>query len=97
MGIISEDEWLVAGSESDESIARCDETYQLRERVGQLERLNASLAAQVDRMRPVVEAASQWARDDKGLLRVRLRTAIINYEAEMDKLMKENGSGIPTR
>jgi len=34
--ILSEAEWSVAGNEYDESIARCDETYQLRQRVGQL-------------------------------------------------------------
>ena len=89
MGVIlSEDEWRVVDMESDESVARCDETYQLRERVGQLERLNASLAAQVDRMRPVVDTASRWARSDKVLSRVHLRTAVINYEEQMAALEK---------
>jgi len=64
---------------------------ELNERIKALYRLNSELAAQVDRMRPVVDAASQWARNDKGLLRIYLRTAVIEYEAQMAAL--EKGSG----
>lgn len=31
-------------------------------RIKQLEKLNATLAAEIDRMRPVVEAAIEWRR-----------------------------------
>jgi hypothetical protein len=33
------------------------------QRIQQLEKLNATLAAEVDRMRPVVDAAVEWRRD----------------------------------
>jgi len=90
MGIIlTEDEWRVTGNEQDESIARRDETCQLRERVGQLERLNASLAAQVDRQALVVDAAIEWKKywlaesDNDELLE-----AIDDYERAMAALAK---------
>lgn len=35
-------------------------------RVKQLEKLNATLAAEIDRMRPVVEAAVEWGRYSYG-------------------------------
>lgn len=38
------------------------EVAQRDERIRQLERLNATLAAEIDRMRPVAEAAVEWRR-----------------------------------
>lgn len=58
-------------------------------RIAALEKQCAMLAAQVDRMRPVVDAAQRWTRNDKGFLRIHLRTAVINYEHEMAQLAKE--------
>ena len=89
--ILTEDEWLVAGNESDESIARCDETYQLRERVGQLERLNATLAAQVDRMEKVVEAAIDMQEHGCGQCESQLNVAVITYKEQMIALGKGGG------
>lgn len=43
------------------------------------------LKAEVDAQRPVVEAASRWARSDTALPRLELRTAVINYEASKSK------------
>lgn len=54
-------------------------------RIRQLEDLNAKLAAEIDRMRPVVEAAERWAGNDKGFLRIHLRTAVINYQSSKPK------------
>lgn len=62
------------------------------QRIQQLERLNKSLAEQVDRMRVVTDAASTWARNDKGFTRIKLRTAVINYESAMEKILKVNTS-----
>jgi phosphoglycolate phosphatase-like HAD superfamily hydrolase len=95
MGIMSEDEWRVTGNESDESIARCDETYQLRERVGQLERLNAILATQVDRLGKVADAAIKWADteydtlDEKQAAGV-LLASVNTYQEQMAQLAKES-------
>lgn len=58
-------------------------------RIGQLEQLNAVLAAQVDRMHVVVKAAQVWAGNDKGFTRIALRTAVINYVSQMEKLAKQ--------
>ena len=88
--ILSEAEWSVAGNEYDESIARCDETYQLRQRVGQLERLNTSLAAQVDRMRPVVDAALYWYGGGAGWSG-RLAETLCTYEHTLAALGKGSG------
>jgi hypothetical protein len=60
-------------------------------RIAALERQCATLAAQVDRMRLVVDAAQRWTRDDKGFLRIHLRTAVINYEQQMTQLTKDGG------
>lgn len=102
--ILTEDEWrVVVDMESDESIARCDETYQLRERVRQLERLNATLATQVDRMRPVIDTAITWRREQlhRGRRYVDsapLESMVDAYEHQMARPGKrESTNGLPTR
>lgn len=52
-------------------------------RIQELEKLNASLAAEVDRQRPVVEAAQAWYHGAQNWL-VRLARAVADYEAEKD-------------
>ena len=59
------------------------------ERIRQLEQLNQLLAEQVDRMDVVMKAAKKWAGNDKGFTRTALRTAVINYMGQMEKLVKE--------
>ena len=55
-------------------------------RIQQLEKLNATLAAEIDRMRPVVEAAIEWKKyglaesDNDELLKV-----ISDYEKSQPK------------
>lgn len=62
-----------------------------RQRIFALERLNAQLAAQVDRLSLVVDAAIEWKKyslaesDNDELLE-----AIGDYEREMEKLAKES-------
>jgi hypothetical protein len=58
-------------------------------RIQELEQLNAALAAQVDRMDVVMKAAKTWAGSDKGFTRIALRTAVINYVSQMEKLAKQ--------
>lgn len=53
-------------------------------RIRALERINATLAAEIDRMRPVVEAVEKLVRaDDSGLSAAnrRLYTVFADYEA----------------
>lgn len=75
-------------SQSDES-NRHDALHNAVGRIKQLERLNATLSGEIDAQRPVVQAACRWARNDKGFLRIHLRTAVINYEAA--KAAKDQG------
>jgi hypothetical protein len=44
-------------------VSSLKEVVERDKRIQQLEKLNATLAAEVDRMRPVVEAAVEWRRD----------------------------------
>lgn len=63
----------------------------LKERIRQLEDLNAKLTAEVDRMRPVVEAAVAYLKydgNDKGqliTLRARVNSAAFEYEMSKPK------------
>ena len=55
-------------------------------RIAQLERLNSQLATQIDRMRPVVDAARDWCRyEDAGR---RVYEVIYAYDAVMAALEK---------
>lgn len=53
-------------------------------RIAQLEALNATLAAQVDQMRPVVDAACNWEYRPR-----ELEQAVIVYRTAMAVLTKE--------
>jgi hypothetical protein len=63
------------------------EVAECEERICQLEQLNAVLAEQVDRMRPVVEAAQAWLVRD--VERFRLAAAVDAYNTAMAQLAKE--------
>lgn len=52
-------------------------------RIQELEKLNTALAAEVDRQRPVIEAAQAWYHGAQSWL-VRLARAVADYEAEKD-------------
>jgi hypothetical protein len=59
-------------------------------RIRQLEQLNATLAAQVDRMRPVVTAAWGWRLSEGAPVRaVVLSEAVDAYQSAMAQLAKE--------
>ena len=59
------------------------------ERIRQLEQLNATLAAQVDRMRPVVDAAQKWSNTyDDGAEDTPLLEAVTEYYGQMAQLAK---------
>lgn len=59
-------------------------------RIRQLERLNAQLAAQIDRMRPVVSAAWGWRLSEGAPARaVVLGEAVDTYQQAMAQLAKE--------
>ncbi len=64
-------------------------------RIAALERLNAQLAAQVDRDRLVIKMAELWRDNDKGFTkrftRVALREAVDTYRRTMAQLAKETG------
>lgn len=56
------------------------------ERISQLEQLNATLAAEVDRMRPVIEAAHHWASGNPPVDRYqKLLWALRTYESSKPK------------
>lgn len=63
----------------------------LSERVRALEKLNSQLAAEIDRQRPVVEAAIFWSRDNYREIDMRiiaenkLRDMVDAYEASAPK------------
>lgn len=50
------------------------------QRIRQLERLNATLSAEIDRMRPVVEVAQGWAHGGASKWLPLLAMEIVNYE-----------------
>lgn len=67
-----------------------DELVSRDERIRQLEALNASLAAEINRMRPIVEACQraknrQLIRSDSGFTVGQIYDAIIAYEASQPK------------
>jgi hypothetical protein len=71
-----------------------DALYRAHQRVGQLEALNAALAAQVDRMRPVVDIAIEWAdaedgSDDEKSAGAALVWEVGHYKEQMAQLAKE--------
>ena len=69
---------------------------ELSERVKALYRLNAELAAHVDRMRPVVDLAklvAQCDRCDGSRHLDALQAAVLRYEREMAELAKEQCNG----
>ena len=57
-------------------------------RIRQLEQLNTTLAAQIDRMRPVVDAVRD-DNDNDYKYRARLRRTIVLYDAAMAQLSRE--------
>lgn len=57
--------------------------YDAIRRIGELEQLNSLLAQQVDRMRPVIDAAKEFVNTGK-VLGVHL--AYSTYEKQMDEL-----------
>jgi hypothetical protein len=59
------------------------------ERIRQLERLAATLAAQVDRMRAVVEAAIDTSEHGCGVCEARLDREVATYTEAMAQLAKE--------
>lgn len=67
---------------------------ELRQRVEGLYRVNAELAAQVDRMRPVVDAACKWSDDyDDGATKDGdVLDAVTEYYGAMAQLAK-GGTG----
>jgi hypothetical protein len=67
-------------------------------RIRQLEELNKTLAAQVDRMRPVVDVAIEWADAEDGSkdeesAGAALVWEVSNYERQMAQPAKESGYG----
>jgi hypothetical protein len=58
-------------------------------RIQQLEALNATLAAQVNRLYAVVVAVRRWEANDKAATRNALRVALANYDDAMAQLAKE--------
>lgn len=81
----------VVDIEAEESIARLDETYQAWERVRQLERLNATLAAQVDRQAKVVDAARRITTNGMSTqLYLQLQKSIDDYDAAIGQLVKDD-------
>lgn len=58
-------------------------------RIRQLEALNALLAEQVDRMRPVVDAAIATTEHGCGLCQARLDNEVATYQRQMAQLAKE--------
>jgi hypothetical protein len=83
-------------TQSDDS-AKHDALYQARQRIQQLEKFNATLAAQVDRQAKVVEAAqvlsrslrrhdpASWSGTEEALERM-----VTEYEAAMAQLAKDD-------
>lgn len=69
---------------TDEIVAELDQ------RVKALYQLNLELAAQVDRMRPVVDFARTWHANDKGFTRIALHNAVSHYNTAMAQLAKES-------
>ena len=63
--------------------------HEYQQRIVALERLNATLSAQIDRMNPVVDMAQQWwLRSKYGMERYfsyeqRLANAVAEYERQM--------------
>ena len=74
---------IVDISEVERSTAqqRADEIYKPQERIRQLEQLNATLAAEIDRMRPVIEAMQRLQIFDNGVSRDQIAEALTDYEA----------------
>ena len=60
-----------------------DALYEAHQRIRQLEQLNATLAAEIDRMTPVIEAAWIAMRFGKGTNE--LHAALLAYEASKPK------------
>lgn len=86
-GIISQEE-LESWMATQEHKARTA----LERRIEQLEKLNATLAAEVDRMRPVVEAVQRWRHGWEGRkpsaayqINVATAKAVDAYEASTPK------------
>jgi chromosome segregation ATPase len=81
-------------AESSEDAARHDELYQARQRIEQLERLNATLAAHVDRQAKVVEAVFE-AFNRGGGFTEQLAAACDDYVTAMAQLAKgeQHGAG----
>lgn len=48
-------------------------------RIRALERINATLATEVDLMQKVVDAAKTWHGNDKGFTRIHLHNAVSHY------------------
>lgn len=64
---------------------RHDALHDATKRIRQLERLNAALAAEIDRMRPVVEAAIDMQEHGCGQCEAKLDEAVITYKASEPK------------
>ena len=58
-------------------------------RIAALEKLNATLAAQVDRDRLVIKMAELWRDNEKGFTRIALREAVDTYRRTLAQLAKE--------
>jgi hypothetical protein len=68
--------------------AKHDTLYQAHQRIQQLEKFNAKLAAQIDRQAKVVDAALHWYNGKSGWS-VRLSEAVCTYKQAMAQLAKD--------
>jgi hypothetical protein len=71
-----------------------DALYEAHQRVCQLEALNATLAAQLDRQARVVEAAQTWnnckyGSDEESVAGMRLSEIVNDYDDSMAQLVRE--------
>jgi hypothetical protein len=82
-------------AQSDDS-AKHDALYQAHQRIQQLEKFNAKLTAQVERLRPVISAVESYVDCDqygwdKTIARQVLITAMTDYRRAMTQLAKDGG------
>jgi hypothetical protein len=74
-------------AQSDDSAKR-DALYQAHQRIQQLEKFNATLAAQVDRMASVVNVVEGYVERDRELP-LGLLDAFLTYQRQMAQLAKD--------